>query len=105
MKVGVSPSNSGTQALISVFDATFQRPRFYCLTHSRTSHSGVIAILHTFNGELKFNSHVHTMVTGGGLHGSSDIWVSRVYYDACPRPRMRRPRNQLSGKPERSTSR
>jgi hypothetical protein len=21
------------------------------------------------------------MVTGGGLHGSSDIWVSRVYYD------------------------
>jgi len=42
---------------------------------------GVIAILHTFNGELRFNSHVHTMVTGGGLHGSFDIWVSRVYYD------------------------
>ena len=21
------------------------------------------------------------MVTGGGLHGFSDIWVSRVYYD------------------------
>ena len=42
---------------------------------------GIIAILHTFNGELKFNSHVHTMVTGGGLNGSSDIWVSRVYYD------------------------
>ena len=41
---------------------------------------GVIAILHTFNGQLKFNSHVHTMVTGGGLHGSSDIWVSRAYY-------------------------
>jgi hypothetical protein len=42
---------------------------------------GVIAILHTFNGELRFNSHVHTMVTGGGLDGSADIWVSRVYYD------------------------
>jgi hypothetical protein len=27
------------------------------------------------------NSHVHTMVTGGGLHGSSNIWVSRVYYE------------------------
>lgn len=40
---------------------------------------GVIAILHTFNGKLEFNSHVHAMVTGGGLHGSSDIWVSRVY--------------------------
>jgi len=42
---------------------------------------GVTAILHTFNGELRFNSHVHTMVTGGGLRGSSHIWVSRVYYD------------------------
>ena len=42
---------------------------------------GVIAILHTFNGKLEFNSHVHTMVTGGGLHGSSDIWVSSVYYE------------------------
>jgi hypothetical protein len=42
---------------------------------------GVIAILHTFNGKLKFNPHVHTMVTGGGLRGASDVWVSRVYYD------------------------
>ena len=43
--------------------------------------SGVIAILHTFNGELHFNPHVHTVVTGGGLRGSSDGWVSSVYYD------------------------
>jgi hypothetical protein len=42
---------------------------------------GVMAILHTFNGQLEFNAHVHTMVTGGGLFGSSDTWVSRVYYD------------------------
>jgi Putative transposase/Transposase zinc-binding domain len=42
---------------------------------------GVIAILHTFNGQLEFNSHVHTMVTGGGLYWSSGTWVSRVYYD------------------------
>jgi hypothetical protein len=42
---------------------------------------GVIAILHTFNGKLEFNSHVHTMVTGGGLCNSSGTWVSRVYYD------------------------
>ena len=42
---------------------------------------GVIAILHTFNGKLEFNSHVHTMVTGGGLRESSDIWISHVYYD------------------------
>jgi hypothetical protein len=42
---------------------------------------GVIAIPHTFNGKLDFNSHVHTMVTAGGLYGSADNWVSRVYYD------------------------
>jgi len=42
---------------------------------------GVISILHTFNGELAFNSHVHTMVTGGGLQGSADTWVSSVYFD------------------------
>jgi hypothetical protein len=43
--------------------------------------AGVIAILHTFNGKLEFNSHVHTMVTGGGLHESSNIWVTRIYYE------------------------
>jgi len=40
---------------------------------------GVIAILHTFNGQMKFNSHVHTMITGGGLVHSA--WLSRIYYD------------------------
>jgi hypothetical protein len=30
---------------------------------------GVMTILHTFNGHLEFNSHVHTMVTAGGLKG------------------------------------
>jgi hypothetical protein len=43
--------------------------------------TGVVAILHTFNGQLKFNSHVHTMVTAGGWRVSSGSWVSRVYYD------------------------
>ena len=28
---------------------------------------------------MKFNSHVHTMVTGGGLIGCA--WRPRVYYD------------------------
>jgi hypothetical protein len=42
---------------------------------------GVIALLHTFNGQMTFNSHVHTMVTEGGLHASSGTWVSSVYYD------------------------
>lgn len=42
---------------------------------------GVIAILHTFNGRLEFNSHVHTMVSAGGLEVSSGAWISKVYYD------------------------
>jgi len=40
---------------------------------------GIIAILHTFNGPLKFNSHVHTMVTAGGLRASRE-WSSSIYY-------------------------
>ena len=44
-------------------------------------HVGIIAILHTFNGKLEFNSHVHTIVTSGGLHGSSGVWIPHVYYD------------------------
>jgi hypothetical protein len=42
--------------------------------------AGVIAFLHTFNGQLEFNSHVHTMATAGGWQVSSGSWVSSVYY-------------------------
>src|SRR5271170_4843162 len=35
---------------------------------------GVIAIPHTFNGKLEFNPHVHTMVTGGRMHGAN-VWI------------------------------
>lgn len=42
--------------------------------------AGVIAILHTFNGRLGFNSHVHTMVTAGGWQASSCTWVHAVLY-------------------------
>jgi hypothetical protein len=43
--------------------------------------TGVITILHTFNGHLEFNSHVHTMITAGGLKASYDSWLARVFYD------------------------
>jgi len=52
--------------------------------HAATRHSlrvGVMAILHTFNGRLEFNSHVHTMVTAGGLQDSSGVWVADILYD------------------------
>lgn len=42
---------------------------------------GVIAILHTFNGKLEFNSHVHTMVTEGGMYGTSDTWIPSASYE------------------------
>jgi Putative transposase/Transposase zinc-binding domain len=45
---------------------------------------GVIAVPHTFNGKLEFNSHVHTMVTGGGLYSSSNSWVPLIYYERDP---------------------
>ena len=41
---------------------------------------GVISILQTFNGRLEFNSHVHTLVTSGGLQGSGQ-WLSSIFYD------------------------
>lgn len=43
---------------------------------------GVIAILHTFNGRLEFNPHVHTMLSAGGLKGASRSWVPGVSYDS-----------------------
>jgi hypothetical protein len=43
---------------------------------------GVLAILHTFNGKLEFNSHVHSMVTAGGLHDSSEVWVTSILYNS-----------------------
>src|ERR1700678_2725132 len=42
---------------------------------------GIIAVLHTFNGKMEFNSHVHTMVTAGGLPNRSATWLRGIYYD------------------------
>jgi hypothetical protein len=42
---------------------------------------GVIAILHTFNPKLEFNSHVHAMVTAGGLSEISASWAPSIFYD------------------------
>ena len=42
---------------------------------------GVMAALHTFNAELRFNSHVHALVTAGGLQTSGSAWRPRVFFD------------------------
>jgi hypothetical protein len=52
-------------------------------TWVRTKHGlriGVIAIPHTFNGQLEFNAHVHTMVPAGGLQRAGS-WIPSVYHD------------------------
>jgi len=52
--------------------------------HANVKHGaqvGVIGILHTFNPKLEFNSHVHTMVTAGGLSEHSASWVPSINYD------------------------
>jgi hypothetical protein len=41
--------------------------------------TGTIAFLHTFNGQLEFNSHVHTMVTAGGWQAASRSWMPTVF--------------------------
>ena len=53
------------------------------MTWAKAKHGlrvGVISIFQTFNGRLEFNSHVHTMVTAGGLQVSGR-WVPTVFYD------------------------
>ena len=37
---------------------------------------GVTAVLHTWTRDLRFHPHVHCIVTGGGLAGAGDRWIS-----------------------------
>jgi putative transposase/transposase-like zinc-binding protein len=52
-----------------------------CIKAKHGLRVGAIAILHTFNGRLEFNSHVHTMVTAGGLRVSTGEWVRSIFWD------------------------
>jgi hypothetical protein len=42
---------------------------------------GVIAVLHTFNGKLEFNSHVHALVTGRDLQTAGLQRRSSIFFD------------------------
>lgn len=42
---------------------------------------GVIAVVHTFGGDLKWNPHVHVIVTCGGLDEERWKWVNFVPYE------------------------
>jgi putative transposase/transposase-like zinc-binding protein len=42
---------------------------------------GVMPVLHTFNGELLFKPHVHSLVTAGGLQAAGARWTPRIFFD------------------------
>jgi len=42
---------------------------------------GIIAVMHTFGKDLKWNPHVHCIVTCGGLEGEQWQWMPFVAYD------------------------
>ena len=35
---------------------------------------GILALLHTWNGELEFHPHVHMLITGGGVTSDGQSW-------------------------------
>ncbi len=41
---------------------------------------GIIAVMHTFGGDVKWNPHVHIIVTCGGLEDEAWKWVNFVPY-------------------------
>ncbi len=40
-----------------------------------------MVIPHTFGARLNFNSHLHILVSAGGLRDSSGGWTARLYFD------------------------
>ncbi len=53
-------------------------------SYARVRHGvevGVMPVLHTFNGELLFKPHVHSLVTAGGLQAAGSRWNPRIFFD------------------------
>jgi hypothetical protein len=42
---------------------------------------GIIIVPHTFGGDLKFNAHLHILVTGGGLQQPTGQWIPRIRFN------------------------
>jgi hypothetical protein len=49
-------------------------------TKDRKGVPGIIAVMHTFGKDLKWNPHVHCIVTSGGLEGQEWKWMTFVSY-------------------------
>jgi Transposase zinc-binding domain/Putative transposase len=53
-------------------------------SYARVRHGvevGVMPVLHTFNGELRFKPHVHSLVTAGGLQPTGSRWNPWIFFD------------------------
>lgn len=48
----------------------------------------VMVVPHTFGGDLKFNSHLHILVSAGGLQESSAQWIPHLRLEKGPLMRM-----------------
>jgi len=56
----------------------------------------VMVVPHTFGGDLKFNTHLHILVSAGGLVEAKGRWLPRLVF-AHPRLRPRIPTANLEG--------
>jgi Putative transposase/Transposase zinc-binding domain len=41
----------------------------------------IMVVLHTFGGDLKFNVHLHILISAGGLRTSDGQWIPRLWLD------------------------
>ncbi len=53
---------------------------------SRRYLPGLIIVLHTFGSDLKWNPHLHMIVTAGGLNGAGDRWQAAPQRYLVPAP-------------------
>jgi Putative transposase/Transposase zinc-binding domain len=49
---------------------------------------GIMVVPHSFGGDLKFNTHLHILVSGGGLVGSEGRWMPRLHFNKDALMRM-----------------
>jgi hypothetical protein len=49
---------------------------------------GIMVIPHTFGGDLKFNAHLHVLVSAGGLLESQGSWIPRLHFNKHALMRM-----------------
>lgn len=63
-------------------DALFLAVKDTLLIYSkqRGFRPGLIVILHTFGSDLKWNAHIHVIITAGGLSLKEDQWIKHSYF-------------------------